>query len=270
MKKKLLSVIQIILILIIAYSLYNIGSYYYSRYNSGKEFDQVRDIVKETINYEENFIETPSGSGTVTAAGPSENEAELARKSLEELRKINEDIVAYIVVEGLGIEYPVVYKDNEYYLRRNLQKKYSVAGTLFVEELNKTDFTDMNTIIYGHNMSNALVKSSAMFEPLIEFVDRDYVNSKDSHIIQIFTEEGIKRYEVFSAYFTDAYYDYRTINMPGDDWVAYANKIKSNSKYDFKLGREINENDKIITLSTCDNVTHDGRMAVHAVLIDGE
>lgn len=266
MKKKIMTIIQIILILIIAYSLYNIGSYYYSRYNSGKEFDQVRDIVKETINHGDDEKENISSAGQ---AAPDEDE--LTRQSLEKLKKINEDIVSYMIVEDLGIEYPVVYKDNEYYLRRNLAKKYSVAGTLFIEELNKPDFTDMNTIIYGHNMSNALVKSSAMFEPLIKFVDKDYIDSKESHIIQIFTQDGIKKYKVFSAYFTDAYYDYRSINMGEKDWVAYAKKIKDNSKYDFNLGRDLNENDKIITLSTCDNVTDDGRLAVHAVLIeDGE
>lgn len=272
MKKKIYTIIQIVLILIIAYSLYNIGSYFYGRYKAEQEFSSYRELV-EKVKKEQGTDEESIPSSFMTMQRPDsyikdkERYDKMAFLSLDRLKEINADIVSFINIDEMDIKYPVVHKDNEFYLRRNLKKEYSLPGSIFVEEKNKPDFSDMNTVVYGHNMSNAWVKTAEMFEPIMQYGNSEYVNSKDDHFIEIFTKDGVKIYRVFSAYYSDAYYDYRNLNMEEDDWIKYLDRMKSNSLVDFGLSEELKSTDKILTLSTCDNVTDDGRFAVHAVLI---
>ena len=76
----------------------------------------------------------------------------------DELKEKNPDIVAWIRSddpESTGIDYPVLYSgDNEKYLRRDLYGEEHIAGSIFLEGLNRPDFTDYYTIIYGHNMND--------------------------------------------------------------------------------------------------------------------
>ena len=64
----------------------------------------------------------------------------------DELKEKNPDIVAWIRsddLESTGIDYPVLYSgDNEKYLRRDLYGEEHIAGSIFLEGLNRPDFTD--------------------------------------------------------------------------------------------------------------------------------
>ncbi len=171
-------------------------------------------------------------------------------------------------MEDTTIDYPVVYKDNDYYLRRGLDEEYSLAGTIFVEEQNNPNFTDMNTVLYGHNMSNAIGDYAQMFAPLIKLSDQDYVDSKDNHFIEIITENGFYKYKVFSAFFTHANYEYRNLNMDEKTWLSYLESMREESDVNFNFDRDFEVTDRMITLSTCDNVTDMGRFAVMAILVE--
>ncbi len=74
--------------------------------------------------------------------------------------------MGWIYVEAVpDINYPIVHgKDNETYLHRTYEKNYNFAGTIFVDYENKGDFSDCNTIVYGHNMKNG-----SMFAQLKKF-----------------------------------------------------------------------------------------------------
>ena len=269
LKKKLYRVIQLILLALILYSAYQISSYFYSRQQAQKELDSYQQIV-EDIRHEQ--VEEGEESEQGTDSNPNQadkmaDKGQVAQVSLARFRQLNKDIVSYINIEDLGVSYPVVHKDNNYYLRRNLKEEYSIAGSIFMEEANKTNFGDMNTIIYGHNMNNAITKSAQMFEPIIQYEDQDFVDQGKGLIIEMFTDQGVNRYQVFSAYYSHAYYDYRTINMSKSEWIDYLEKMKDLSIADFGPVK-MDENSQILTLSTCDNITDDGRFAVHAVLIN--
>lgn len=289
MKKNIIRLIQFALIIVILYCLYDIGSYYYGRYKADKEFDEYKDIVADTAlgSHKKSSSGSKNGSedGAITdginAQGTDllhlidqksfkDHKAEydqVAKDSLIKFRSKNEDIYSYINIPELDVSYPVVHKDNEYYLRRNLKKEYSIAGTIFMEEKNNPDLTDMNTVIYGHNMSNAITKSAEMFEPILKYADQGFVDSRQDHYIELYTKNGVNRYKVFSAYYSNAYYDYRTLNMDKSEWKSYLDKIVKDSETNFK-DVNLNKDSRIITLSTCDNVTDDGRFAVHAVLVN--
>jgi sortase B len=71
------------------------------------------------------------------------------------LLEINEDTVAWVSVPGTLIDYPVVVSmDNYDYLERGFDGKKNWYGTPFMDMGNSSDFTDRNTVIYGHNVKD--------------------------------------------------------------------------------------------------------------------
>lgn len=85
-------------------------------------------------------------------------------------KNFSKDIKAVLEIPGM-LEYPVVQSDdNSYYLHRGLDKKYKYSGTLFIDYHNNSNFTDDNTIIYGHNMT-----SGRMFGSLKKYKSKQYM-----------------------------------------------------------------------------------------------
>ena len=101
---------------------------------------------------------------------PTESETEEKTIDFAELRKINEDIVAWIQIPGIDVDYPVVHgEDNEYYLHHTFQKEANKAGSIFLPYRNRADFTEQRVIIYGHNM-----KDGSMFGNLKKYQDNAF------------------------------------------------------------------------------------------------
>ena len=97
--------------------------------------------------------------------------------------------INYVVAQG---------EDNDYFLHRLLSGGDAKEGTLFVDFRNSPDFTDSNTIIYGHNM-----KSGAMFGTLANYAKEDYY--KDHKNIILYTEECQRNYEVIAVFRSQVY-----------------------------------------------------------------
>ena len=122
---------------------------------------------------------------------------------------------------------------------------------------NSRELDDPNTVIYGHNMW-----TDEMFGVLEKYSELEfYQNHKFIYILQ---EDMVRKYEVFSAYFTDAYGDSYTIDSPNSkSFNDYLFKIKNQSLVETNV--TVSKEDKIITLSTCK--TRGGktdRFVVHA------
>ena len=82
------------------------------------------------------------------------------------------EIIGWIYSDGTPINYPIVQTtNNEYYLRRLIDGTYNQAGSIFMDYKNSSDFSDYNTIIYGHNMKN-----DSMFGTLTSYESQDYYN----------------------------------------------------------------------------------------------
>ena len=74
--------------------------------------------------------------------------------NLEELYKINSDVVGWIRIKNTNMNYPIMqskYSPN-YYLTRNFYKNYSSNGTPYMAENCDIEKSD-NLIIYGHNIN---------------------------------------------------------------------------------------------------------------------
>lgn len=154
-------------------------------------------------------------------------------------------MAAWLYVEALDLSYPVMYSgDNSYYLRRNMQGEYEVSGSVFLDGENRTDFTDKNSIIFGHNMADG-----SMFGRLKEFSLADAYSV--SPYVWILTEQAEYRYQIFSVQVADPYSEcYTLFAQPDKDFVGFLNRMRQNSGID--TGEwEFQEDDKILTLSTC-------------------
>ncbi len=119
---------------------------------------------------------------------------------------------------------------------------------------NKPDFNDNNTILYGHNL-----RTGKMFADLQKIVRSELGNDIT---IYIYKDNEIKEYKVFSSYITEPVKDpiYTTI----ENKKSFIEKALQNSKVNFNIVP--NEQDKILTLSTCDN-SGKNRTIVHAIEI---
>ena len=203
-------------------------------------------------------------SDTVSAASEYVNPIDF-----EKVREENPDIYAWIKIPGLPVDYPVLRKpgDDDYYLRRNLQGKYSVAGCLYTQaKYNGDDFSDRVTIIYGHNMTNG-----SMFGML----EDTYSNPEDFEKysdIRVYLPKQEKHYRVVAAV---PYSDLHIMEQFGrfeiDEDVLNFEKFICDSKetgavYNRKW--EPNRKDKLLILATCQKGNYKRRYIIVAKLID--
>ena len=183
---------------------------------------------------------------------------------LSYLQSLNSDVIGWIWIEGTGIDYPVLYDDtdNSYYIDHTRTGKYAKAGSIFVQDINEWDFSDFNTVLYGHNMGDG-----SMFAHLHRFEKESFFNDYDT--VVVYTEDSVLTYKIFAAYVRDnehlmKYYSYDT----KADREAYIDDIYSHDGL-YRDDVDVTADDRIISLSTCTGWTYT-RLVVQGVLISEE
>ncbi|MDE6750804.1 MAG: class B sortase [Lachnospiraceae bacterium] len=197
------------------------------------------------------------------------SDIEIPKKDLDwdDLHEQNKDIYAWIYVPDTTVDYPILQHptDNSYYLNHNMDGTKGYPGCIYTENFNSKDFSDIHTVIYGHNL-----KAKTMFSSLHNF-EKDDLFSKE-HYIYIYTQDYVFVYRIFAAYEFSAIhlldnYDY-TNEYVYADYLKQIYKTTdrvANVKEDIKVTTE----DKIVTLSTCTS-DHDSnrRFLVTGVLVN--
>lgn len=219
-----------------------------------KEYEDLRQyVLEEPVSPDEaetETVETEDGETTEQITVPME------RIDLASLQQINSDAVGWIEIPGTVISYPLVHtSDNVYYLTHTFRKEESRSGSIFIEHANSPDFSDLHTIIYGHNMKNG-----SMFAGLKNYRNESYFENHP--YIYIDLEDGSHCYQIFSCHeapVTDVSY---TIGYAADDvYASFLDEIKTSSLYD--TGVDVETGDSVITLSTCTS-NDANRFVVHA------
>lgn len=194
---------------------------------------------------------------------------EIPEKDLDwdALHEQNEDIYAWIYVPDTTVDYPVLQHptDNSYYLNYNMDGTKGYPGCIYTEDFNSKDFSDIHTVIYGHNL-----KDKTMFSSLHNFEDKELLS--EDHYIFIYTQDYVFVYRIFAAYEFSAIhlldnYDYT------NEYV-YADYLKQIYRTTDRVANvrediEVTTDDKIVTLSTCTE-DHDSnrRFLVTGVLLN--
>ena len=139
------------------FSGYQIYSYY-SEQNASTSLNQ--EIVREY---------------TIRKTGEAKEYFEV---DFDQLRQQNEDVTAWLYLPDSVINYPVLqHGDNDYYLTRQIDGSYNKNGSIFMDYRNASDFSDRNTIIYGHHM-----RTGNMFGKLVNFKKRQLLSAARSHV----------------------------------------------------------------------------------------
>ena len=247
------NIILAIAVCIFVFSAYKLISIYSEYHKGDKEYD---NIVEDAIE-----IQTPQEEEMVKGEEKPKVHASLI-VDFEKLKKVNKDVVAWIQFdEPERINYPIVKgEDNDKYLTTTYEGKKNSSGAIFMDANNSGEFADRNTFIYGHNM-----KSGSMFGQLRKFKTKDYY--EQNPYFYIYTPDGKEvKYQIFAVCIVeDTSRSYTRFYNSDEEYVDYLKYLKSIARYD--TGVEVNAESKIVSLSTCTNVSETQRLLVHGVKI---
>jgi sortase, SrtB family len=201
----------------------------------------------------------------ITQADQTNQRVALVKANLNSWKLQNKDVYGYIKIPGTNIDDIVVQADDDdYYLTHSWKGDYLPNGAIFADSRCYRDILkNFNTIMYGHHMTDG-----TMFNTLDNFFEEDFF--KNNKYIEVYTFDGIFTYEIFAVYITDMHDKYiQTSFASGEQFKEFAYEMKSRSIF-LREDMEFNENDRLLTLSTCTNRIQTERIAVQAKLIKVE
>ena len=244
MNKKYI-IILLLLIVILAISSFFIIKEFAENKKETDIYDELQEIVLE----ENTDIDTTNVDTEIERSkGESSN-----KYNLENIAKINSDVVGWIKIENTNIDYPVM-QNGDYYLHRNIYKNYSSHGTPYLAEYCNIQYSD-NLIIYGHHMNdNSMFAQLDNYKKYNFYKNHKYIkfysyyNGKTIETV-VYSDKGFKYYN-----FTN-FSDVQELN----DFIENCRKLEF-----YNTGIDINYGDKLITLSTCEYSQKNGRIVVVA------
>lgn len=229
---------------------------------AGKLFGAYLKYQKGDVSYEklQEYVQEPEEE----ESPESEKEKEEPKNRYLEidfagLKAVNPDVIAWIQIPALDISYPVVQgKDNAYYLHHLFSGESNINGSIFVDCHNQPDFTDQNTIVYGHNMKNG-----SMFGTLDKYQDKELFEQHPE--FYLYLPDKILKYRIFSCYAGRTGSEGYRYHFPeAEDFQTFLDTVSSYRDYD--TGTELSATDRIVTLSTCVNSRRNYRYLVHGKL----
>ncbi len=213
----------------------------YNNYMSKKSIKDIRLIATpKKIKLEEPIKEQPE----VKEEEKVEEKPKVTlNENYDELLKINDETVGWLKVNNTNVNFPIVQtSNNDYYLDYNFYKKRNYNGWAFVDYRNNLNELDKNTIIYGHN--------GTIFGSLYNTLKNYWLNNENNYIISFNTRTNQMQFRIFAIYKTTPDFYYLDTNYSSNiEFMNFIDEVKKRSIHDF--GTEVNENDHILTLSTC-------------------
>ena len=183
----------------------------------------------------------------------SEAEGTFVNHSIADLQEKYSDAVGWLTVPQTEIDYPFVqYKDNDYYLYRNINGEVSEAGTIFMDYRCRNDFASPNTILYGHHMHNGSV-----FGTLNHFSERDFFNENRSGVIYL--KEETLPLEFFACMVVESEDEEIYNPIRSERYLEY---VKQHARHFRDI--ELTDENRIVTLSTCSYEFENARVVLLA------
>ena len=229
-----------------------------SKETSSKETSSKETSSKETSSKAE--VKEPTYDGTISVAT-------IDKAKMQALYQRNSDTIGWIKIPNTNIDYGVVQENySGEYMTLDYDKKYNKDGDAIWADAWNTfgtrDQLSKNTIIYGHNWTNykrPIQVGRASDKHFSQLAAYDYINfARSNPYISFSTLEDEMYWQIFAVFYVevpDDYSgstDYYYINESPESLVEFTNEAMQRSMFDF--GVTVNENDKILTLSTCTRV----------------
>lgn len=177
------------------------------------------------------------------------------------LQAVNPDIVGWIYCADTPIDYPVLLgKDNDQYLHHDYTGAYNIDGSIFLDYTCKGDFSQSNTIIYGHHMGY----TGSMFTCLKYWADQSFY---DEHpVMWLLTPTQDYRVDLFSGHHTEATSNmYTVFEKPGDDLNAYLQEALDLSLFTAS-DVQLKPKGRYVMLTTCAYIFDNARFVMHGLL----
>ena len=199
--------------------------------------------------WDSNHLHKAADKSTYAIYKPSQEDE---GKSFLALQAINPEVIAWLSVYGTNIDYPVTQgSSNMKYVNTSAEGLYSLSGSIFLDCRNSNDFSDFNSILYGHHMAKQV-----MFGEIGDFSDRKIFDShRYGNLYFGGKDHGI---EFFAFVHTDAYdSSVFTPNMQGAQREEYLYSLYAKTMH--KRDVCVTAEDRIILLSTCSSRSTNGR-----------
>lgn len=165
------------------------------------------------------------------------------------LKKNGPNIIRWITLPDSAINYTMTQTDsNDYYLRHLYGGTYNKAGCLFADYENKADFSDRDTIIYGHNM-----RDGSMFATLNQYDEQPYFEiHKEMYLVPPTGGYVMEVFTAFEAKPAESGSDASPWRLNWKDDGAYTTWLRTMIERSvIETGVLVTFSDKVLTLSTC-------------------
>jgi SrtB family sortase len=178
------------------------------------------------------------------------------------LWNVNPDVKAFITIPDTAVNYPVVQAaDNDHYLRRDFYAENNRYGIPYLDYRADVKAPSDNLVVYGHNM-----RDGQLFGALVNYRELDYY--REHPVIEFSTVFEDQVYKIFSVFITNAYenqgevFNYHDfIDFDNDEQeTAYLHELMTRSL--INTGVDVQNGDKLLTLSTCTYEFEDARLVV--------
>ncbi len=244
-----------------------INSFFIEPFKENKQSEEMAQLVSQvtTTPMVDPWIE-------IKAKYPDIPFPEGMNPAFSNLYAINPEFAGWISIPELNINYSVVQADdNDKYLRRDIYGNYTSYGVPFFDFKCNLKNLSRNTVIFGHNMRY----DDKIFGTLEQY--RDIETFKKAPLIGMSTLYGDYTFKVYAVFISNSkprddngnVFNYIFVNAGTERFNKYIAEVDKRKLY--TTGVDINENDKILTLSTCCYDFNDARLVVVGRLLrDGE
>ena len=176
----------------------------------------------------------------------------------DELQSINPEIVGWIYINDTKIDYPVLWHKgddmySQYYLNHNYRGDWDSYGTIFLDYRCLSGTDSKNVVMHGHHMNDG-----SMFGNLMNYAgmsgNLDFY--EEAPVVEFDTPKANGKYKIISIYKTNTlssqgeFFNYLRADFQNEkDFMNYVYNVRIRSLINCPV--TVNEDDELITLSTC-------------------
>lgn len=253
--KALYYVILLVLVGILVFSAVKIISYFKEQAAAADAQNGVISDYTKPNGDQDNTNTPDSNDDDKNSDGQTKLDNETIDVDFDKLCADYPDVVGYIYAANTKIQHAIQYgKGNEYYLSHDLYGNSNSNGSIFIEQVNSSSFSDNNTIIYGHNM-----KTGMMFAGLRNYhTDKGYYAAHP--YMYIYTPTQNYKLQLFAGFVCEHDDEVYNTSLTQSQLEAMAAKSDFKSSYGIPTG-------KTVTLSTCSYEFSDARYVVVGELV---